>query len=272
MKSGAKFLALRGSVAAHEGNVRSALEDSRRLFVIARQAGEEPTQIANMVRESIEQIGLRELATWAYVHHDQPAYLQALKKVVDDLPRPDLKNEHRGDLFMVLSLIDLTSSKEGRRELGLKDNDIGTENLMPLFFSRSKARVQIVKAERDYWSALDLPATTRKPALEDADRRIETALMAYPTAYRSNYGGYTFNSEREEVWEARRLTYLALLRALAAKTLPPSIKTGDLHSPFDGKPLTYHFDGRQVVIEVSDGGHPGLIRPFKLPLDSALKN
>ena len=273
MKSAVRFLSLRGSVASQEGQVRSALKDATEILAVARHAGKEPTQIASMVRESIEQIGMRELSSWAFLHPDQPAYRQALKKAVDELARPDLKSEHRSDLFMLLSLIDLTSSTEGRKELGMRDRDydIVGADLMQVLFSRSKAKVQIVQAERDCWSALDLPANKRQAAVGDANRRIEEALMAFPMAYRSGYGSYGLNSAREQVWEARRLTYLALLRALAAKSVPTSIKTTDLLSPFDGKPLTYHFDGTQIEIDVSDGGHTGLVRPFKLPVDSALK-
>jgi hypothetical protein len=71
------------------------------------------------------------------------------------------------------------------------------------------------------------------------------------------------------LWIAREQTYEALIRALTEKSIPKTIRTSDLKSPFDGKPISYRFDGRQIVISVSTGSTD--VVDLRLPRDDELK-
>lgn len=288
MKSAAKLIALRGSIAAQRGDSKSALKDAARIFQLARQAREEHTAIAHLVSEAIEAIGMRELATWSFVfghpstlvaqgaslHQTaewflaQKEYAAALTKAVEAMPPPDLRQEHSDDLFGMLSLIDLSSTPEGRKKLGLREEDIGAgQKVIPMLLSQSKARIQIVRGERAYWAALAAPEKDQASLMEDANLEIQKGLFAFPVAwqvYNALSGGDPL-AERRQTWETRRRQYTALARALTTVTIPKAIKTADLLSPYDGKPLTYKFDGKQIVISVS-----GYNRDLRLPTDAAL--
>lgn len=276
MKQVARAVALRGSLAADRGNVDAAIADARRVFAIARHAGQETTQISHLVGEAIYLIGVRDLAFWSLVHRDRPAYREALEKALDDIPQPDVRVENRSDLFCVLSVIDLCATPEGRKELGLREEDIGAgEKIFPLLISRSQARIRIVKAERSYWAALSRPRAERASLISDARMDLNMALLAFPTAatvYSAlNSGADDGATDREAAWQARKLQYVALLRALRdPKTTPRKIKTSDLLSPFDGKPLTYTFDGAQIVISVSGYANDSGPAQLKVPPDKAL--
>ncbi len=282
MKAVAKLLALRGSVAANEGRSEDAIAEAKRIFTISKHLREEPHEIARLVSESVSVIAKRSLAGWAYTHRDQPEYRLALVKSMDELPKPSLKEEHRNLLVDALSMIELCSTREGREELGLKEDDLphGAEMIFPLLLSQSKARAEIVRAARASWAALELPPSKRKEAFETATHDLYTAMLAFPTAlsiYEQLSSGNLFSRtvNRELNWEAGRQQYLALARALEGPKPPASIKTNDLLSPFDGKPISYKFDGKQIVLSVSgymryspDGPTPVVL---KVPPDNALK-
>lgn len=288
MKGAAKLIALRASIAAQSGDSKSALKDAARIFQLARQARDEHTAIAHLVSEAIEAIGLRELATWSFLYGHpstlvadgvslhrtaewflaQKEYAAALAKAAEAMPPPNLRQEHSDDLFGMLSLIDLSSTPEGRKKLGLREEDIGAgQKLIPVLLSQPKARIQIVRGERAYWAALAAPEKDQASLMEDANLQIQKGLFAFPVAWQI----YNLLSdgdplaERRQTWETRRQQYLALARALTPDAIPKTIKTADLLSPFDGKPLTYKFDGKQIVISVS-----GYNRYLKLPTDAAL--
>jgi hypothetical protein len=66
-------------------------------------------------------------------------------------------------------------------------------------------------------------------------------------------------------WKSAMLEHRCLLRALARPRIPTKLDTSDLTSPYDGKPLTYSSDGKQIRIEISAGlGSPRVIE-FPLP-------
>ena len=89
---------------------------------------------------------------------------------------------------------------------------------------------------------------------------IAALLSLFPIAYKL-YTSLTADSMGEDeadVIEHRVAfltavdqTYLALTRSLSEAVIPKSIKTNDLLSPVDGKPLSYSFDGRRLIIKVS---------------------
>ena len=65
MRTASKLVALRGSLAASRGDVKSALEDSRKMFVIANHTAMEGTAIGLMIREGLQREGIRQLGYWA---------------------------------------------------------------------------------------------------------------------------------------------------------------------------------------------------------------
>lgn len=272
MKSAARLLALRGSLAASEGRVADALADTQRVFQVARHAGEEPHMIAALVRESIYSIGLRDLAAWAFKHRDRPEYVEALKSAVQHFPRFDLKSEHRADLYNVLSTIELCATPEGRARLGLAEEDVakGAERIFPVLLSQSKSRIEIVKAVRAAWAALDRPARERPALLDKARSDLFSGLLAFPTAAKIyemlSVGGS--QPDRETVWEARHQQDLALAQALETRPIPRTLDTRDLPSPFDGRPLIYVYDGNQIRITVSGWSEGGGPKPLALPPDA----
>jgi hypothetical protein len=280
IKDVAKLLVLRGSVAAHNGDVEDAIEDAQTIQIMALHVREEPNEIARFVSDALFGISMRALASWTYVHRDRPEYRLALLASIDRFPKPNVKEESSSWLLDVLSCIDLCATKEGRQLLGLTDEDISSsaEKIFPLLLSQSKARIKIVAAMRRAWAALDKPPKERLPLLEAAFFDLYQAILAFPTAA-SVYVrlGATedakFVAHRELNWEAGRQHYTAVARALAGKEIARSIDTRDLKSPFDGKPLSYKFDGEQIVLSVSghvrSGGPSSGDEPilFKLPPD-----
>lgn len=94
-------------------------------------------------------------------------------------------------------------------------------------------------------------------------------MMAFPTASMmlfmlvddpKNLG------QRELNWEANLQRWRGLVRALEGPRPPVKIKVDDLLSPFDGKPLEYRFDGKQMKLTVS-----GDTRSLSFPPDSVFE-
>jgi hypothetical protein len=275
MKGAARLLALRGSLSATHGDVNAAIADAKRVFVIAGHAGQEGTQISHLVQEGIYDIGVRNLAYWAFTHQDNPAYRLAFKVALDNFPKPNLKQEYRDELFGILSMIDLCATKEGRAELGLREEDIGAaEKIMPLLTSQSKARIRIVQAEREYWSALDRPLKERAELIDKIRLELNMAFISFPTAanvYWNLSSGEDGAVIREPLWQGKVMRYKVLLRALQiSKTPPRKIDTSHLLSPFDGKPVTYTFDGKQIVISTSSSEADSKPTQLKIPPDKAI--
>lgn len=270
MRSLARLLALRGSLFAHRGDVRSALADIERIRKIADHTRMEVTAIGMLAAESVDQTALTSLAGWGHVHRDQPAYRKALARIIEEWPRPDVKAETRGGLFETLSIIDLCATAEGRAALGLKKEDLpGIERYSALLFDKGEARVTIVRAYRARRAALDLPPGKRHATLEEAALDVQGAMMAFPTANRVFFmltGSQSeFLDQRELIWEANLVRWRGLARALEPPRPPAKIKVDDLLSPFDGTPLDYRFDGKQMGFTIS-----GANRTLLIPPDSAL--
>jgi hypothetical protein len=157
----------------------------------------------------------------------------------------------------------------------LRESDVGQdERIVPIFLSQAKARVEIVRAERAYYAALGRPSKDRQQLLDQAKLNLSKSFFAFPTAaniYENLNSGQGQTNDREAVWEARRQQYAALLRALDGPVVPRSVKTSDLLSPFDGKPLKYSYDGKQIVITVSGFESDSKPVQLKIPPDKALK-
>lgn len=275
MKFGAKLLALRGSICADRGDAKGALENVKQMLAVAGHAGEEGHVISRLVREAIMTMAVQHLAYWSLVHRDQPAYANAIRQGIDGLAKPNLKEEHRDELYAILSLVDLSVTPEGRKKLGIREEDVGAgEKIFPVFLSRPKAKLKIVKAIRAYWAALDRPSSEQAPLFQSARTELGSGLLAFPTAftcYESLAGGDDATALRLPTWVSRRLQYTALQRALSSRVVPRSIKTSDLPSPFDGKPLEYSFNGKQIVITASGGSGDNGPAPLKVPPDRVFK-
>jgi hypothetical protein len=270
MRLAAYLLALRGSVAASKGDHTAAIENARKIFVISKHAGEEPHGIGAMVRESIEGIGIRSLAYWSFANRDQQKYSVAMKKAIDEMQPPNLKRENAGELWSVLSTIELTSTKQGLKVLGIKEEDGPnvSERIVAFFKSKNSAKAAIVKSQRTYWKALGSPQTSQVGLIESAVTKQNEAMIAFPFALKV-YGiigsDSTQVSNRISNWEAKRQQFIALWRALKDKEIPNSIETSDLLSPFDGKPVNYKFDGKQITIQVSGYERIGESKGIKVP-------
>jgi hypothetical protein len=259
MKGAAKFLALRGSLAMHRGDVEDALADIRKIFVMGDHAGEEPQPISHLVRESIYFIGMRQLTHWIFVHRDRIDLRTELERAVERFPKPNLKEEHSSNLYSILSLVELSETPEGIKKLGLKEGELPKgplAKIFPMLLSKSKSRIEIVAAQRDYWAALDKPRAQKAKLLEAANTRLVNALFAFPAAahlYHMFAVGTndSFTLDRYESWEARLQLYRGFSRMIVRKPIPKSLEFPDLKSPFDGKPLGAKFDGSQIEITVS---------------------
>lgn len=274
MKSVSRLLDVRAQIAMLEGRPQDAFRDLDTITRIGDHAGQEPTVIAGLVAEGIHWIRVSSLAARAYKSRDS-ATLAELKRAIEEVPTPNLKRECRGDLYSLLSLVELSQTEAGREKLGLKPDDVAPgEAIFPILLNPSRARIDIVKAHREYWAALDKSYPERLKSTEAARSKLYRALMAFPTAARV-YGAFTNDEDpfpkRLENFRARKLQYVALHRILSQTTSATSISLGDLKSPFDGKPLKYRIEGRQIIIEVS--GHQSEVSGpshLRMPPDNAL--
>ncbi len=260
MTDGARLIALRGAVEFAQGHDGPALANDLEIFQISKHAGEEGTADAAVASRSIYEVGLQQLADLAFIHPIQ-SYIEALNRAVATYPKPDVRAENRGNLFIELRGIEMLETPEGRNKLGLKSDDgpDAGDVLTSSFLSQPVAKVALVKAERDYWNGLKLPPKQREQVLSDALDRIDSACKAFPMLDRddSSVSSRSQEPDPESDWEATRQQYSAIARALAGGGRAKVIKTDDLKSPYDGVPLKYHFDGKQMTFEVSRPNHGG---------------
>jgi hypothetical protein len=278
MKSAARLLMIRGSVEASEGDSQGAAKDVKEVFAIGRHLDEDPTVIAYLVHVAVTQIAVEAVTTWSMKHRNEPLYRELLADGVNQLPKPDMRRLYSGDLYCLLSAIDKMSTRQGRREFGLKDDDgpsLAQQAILKMA-SRGKGKPDIVKAFRAVWSALPRPMAERDPLLEKAGLGLDQSLMAFPYAYEVIHalGGSPMYIDLEALSISDRQRDIALLRAISQNPIPPRIKTSDLLSPYDGKPLSYSFDGKQIRITTSaapsDEENPKP-RVYKTPPDSAFE-
>ncbi len=244
-------LALRAAVAATEGKSKAAIQDIERIFKLAEHARVLPQFWGQNASEAIYRMGLSQLAHWSY---SNPEFLPALTKAVSHYPAFNFKRERAGALFYELSAAELSMTPEGRRLLGANPGDFRLEDYVyPVVLSQTGAKIAMIRAERKLWATRHLPWSQREAVLRDVEELVERASLAFPILGHQLevLGDDGYPESRPENWESRRLQYLALTRALAAGKPSKAIKTSDLLSPFDGEPLTYAFDGKQIVIGVS---------------------
>lgn len=270
----AKLMLLRGTLAA-DTSPAAAIEETRKIQVMARHLREEPHAITQLVANSLDWYACRQLAEWGFKTR-KIEYLDALEAAVGRIPEPNLKAMHALDLVDILSLVELCATPEGQKKLGLKPEDVDTGlagKILPLVQSESEGRIRIVRGARNYWQALDLPIAKRAPAADAAVLERTQGLISFPLAFKL-YGMFTGDDANLEVnlprkIEADKLSYRMLIGALKKAPIPKSTPSGNFKSPWDGTPLTYEFDGRQIVIRCSRGN--GEFTSLKIPADSAFK-
>lgn len=267
MKSTSVLLSLRGAVAAAKGDHDAALKEAEKIFRTAQHAGEEGHVISRLVSESVYIVGLRHLARTASLHRDHPAYRQALSQAIADYPKPDVQREHAGDMYSLLLAIDMMQTPEGRKEFGLKEEDVSSlDKVAPFVVDQMGSRVKIIEAERKLWAAYRAESPD-KAVIDEARTARDTALLAFPTAAdimsKLSSGGEPdiTTGQRRTI---RRLEYTALLRATEGNTVPKTIETSDLLSPFDGKSIAYRFDGQAITIDVRYPPSPDAPKPLKV--------
>jgi hypothetical protein len=257
MKAAGRWLGLRGSLAAVEGRQTDALADAARMMKIAEHCAEEGNSFSQLVRQTLYQIAIRDLATWASMYRDQPGYRKALAEAIGRYPKFNVRQAYRGDFYMMMDLIELSLTPAGRAKIGLRPGQESSfERIVPLFVDREMAKVQIVKGERKLWKALATEPRESKDydAIEFAREHRNHALLAFPTA--ADVYNKLFDMESEDftptiTWMARKQFYTALLRAVEGSEVPKSIRVSDLLGPYDRKPLKYRFDGKEITIEVA---------------------
>jgi hypothetical protein len=256
IKTAARLLLIRGALSAPSSPTH-ALSEAEKVQKMAAHLREQPGVINGLVASSLDTMVLNELAVWSYNFSDHKQYLAALKQAIEDLPMPNLKKEHRFDLVEMQSLIELCSTARGQAELGLKPDDLDVgpgKVIFPLLQPPAVGERRIVKGMREYWKALDLPQPKMEKSTEDARFEMYQGLMSFPIAvkvYGMLSGDDDDNAEglRLDTFRAKKVGYQALVRALSSRPIPTSIETTDLISPYDGKPIRYRYDGKQIVVD-----------------------
>ncbi len=275
MKQLAKLVLYRADVAAAEGRVGDAINDANRARMIGSHAAEEGTLIDDLVGVSIHAYCLHHVALWRVAQPKVQQYRELSEELLRSYPKVNLQKANLNLLIWVRDIVEMSESEDGLRRLGVKKEYVASnESLIKLLINPDRARVDIALSSREIWEALGLTPVARKPKIEVARQKLMLSLVCFPTAssvvgaFGSDDAKYDFLDEQ---LEAQRLCEVALSRALSSGTIPKTIKTDDLKSPYDSKPIEYKFDGRQIVITASCTDPDNGPKPIKLPSDQELK-
>lgn len=256
MKAVAKMLTIRGALIA-ETDPAGAIAETRTIRKMADHARQEPLEISQLVGTSLDRIALLALARWAFRYPQIPEYRQEIARIVDELPEPDLKKHHANCLVEVLSLVDICETREGFVKLGLKEDDIrelrGPMSIVPTLQPKAIGKARIVNGMRMRWEGLRKPLEELSASQKNADSEVDQGLLSFPIAanlYHKLSGG-SEGADADSIRSVRadRIKYTAFVRAMAGGRPAKTIETKDLLSPYDGKPIDYSFDGKQIVID-----------------------
>ncbi|MBS1712807.1 MAG: hypothetical protein JST30_00570 [Armatimonadetes bacterium] len=256
-KSAAKSLLLRGTLSATAGRPLDALQEVKRVQKMAAHFRQEPTRLSQAVAGSLDSSALRQLAMWAYAFRNEPRYREALRGALQSLPEPDLHDWHRFDLVEIMTTIELCKTKKGRDKIGLKDSDLppsSVANALALAQPPDKGRLEVIKAMRDMWTAIDAAEQDRKLMMDKAENRMYRGLVSFPIAARLYEAlsdtelGTT--SDPSEERKAKVILYTAFVRAIETPSGSP-VKVEDLRSPYDGKPVSVKRSGDSIEVELS---------------------
>jgi hypothetical protein len=259
LKDAAKLLLVRGSLSSVAGEHASALADAKAILRIASHIDSPSGHFIFLVGEVIRHIGLQFIASLALRYPDQLAYRQVLKDVVANWEAPRLKQIFRGELVEIFKFIECAVAE--------KPGASAKESSIQLSF---QAKANVVRAVRKRWAAFDAPEASRSDLTREAAKDLVKALEEVPwlaKLYDGAFGYGEFESVKNNA--CRRVAYQALLRALEQPTLPKTIKTDDLLSPFDKKPVTYKYEKGRILIEVSRSTTDW--RPYRLEIGPPAK-
>jgi len=275
MKSCAYLLAFRSSLEAAMNKDQLAVADLHRAMKVADHAGQETTMISALVREASYSIALTKFALLCYQYPTRTIYQREMEQAVKNYPIPNILQITRDKCLEVRSMIELCRTPEGRKDLGLKDDDQSKlEHVIPLVVSQRKADIEIVKACRQMYEACKLSAKDRTQPYADARDRLYKSMIAYPTAY-DIYSKLVYDDSGEAMLDqealAHQIKYAATLQFLKSNRIKGPFKVTGLKSPFDGSPITCSFDGKQIDVEVSGGSTDNGARYLKTPTDSMFK-
>lgn len=260
MRTVGRLWLMEGAIAAPSDS-KLAIAKARQTLSLCRHLREEPMQISHLVASSIENVTLRSLASWAFKYSNKE-YVEELKAVNASIPEVDLKSMHAFQLVSVLTLIDLTHTEKGLSDLGLTEDDIKRMSpsglgLIRTLQSPHKGRTMIVSGMLHQWKSLEGPPEQMNKEMQQAREEVDGGLVSFPVAaemYRM-LGPDVQSSGADFVrsHESRRVANQAYVRALEGGKPKRSIDTSDLLSPYDGKPITYRFDGKTMSVDVRSG-------------------
>ncbi len=274
MKAASKLELMRADLAASEGRPEDAIRDLNRARQIGQHASEEGNMIDVLVDVGIWGNCIHHLAIWQIQNPRVAAYRRLSAELIKAFPKVDMKVMNRDKLLMMKDLIESSQTKKGLEELGVKpENTSKLEPYAKLLINQPRAKVQVIKAARKSWESYSLSGSERTTQNESANEELLQGMAAFPTAA-SVYEALVQDDGKADVLdlalEAQRRCYVALLRAISLEKVPKELRTDDLLSPIDQKPIDYKFDGKQIVISASDG-EGGTLRSVKVPNDTEMK-
>ncbi|HEY3780644.1 MAG TPA: hypothetical protein VGL56_06140 [Fimbriimonadaceae bacterium] len=284
IRNGGRLLILRGSLEARNGDCVAAVADATAVFTISRHLQEEPVAISQLMGVFFWVTAERALGAWWFHDHGQRLYRKAYLDGLAQYPRFDPRSQESGVTLGLLHLYHQVENGETDPYAlpGPTDKDnLKTERKNKELRSKShhspEEEAGIVRAGREYWRALGLTKSERIRAAAKAnsdlmqalrhDAAMKQALIQFGSVDGGPFLDGLENREDGYVWGKQE--YVALGRALSETPVPEAIRTQDLLSPVDGKPLQYKYDGKQITITVSAGsGMKARPIELKLPPDS----
>lgn len=250
MKQAARLFMLRGVVAAADGRQKDAIEDIARTRVIAQHLEGEMMAIPTLIAMSIRSSGFRHLAKWSLSDDDREAYLLALGESIESAPKNLLRGRWNDELCNLLSVIDLCSTEDGRAKLGLSEDEVAPgDGLFASLKDPWTSRADLVKGYVAVWKSLDEPLDVRLRVFDSHELAMSNAMLSFLTASKVSNPSFLRNAlALKESWESQLRQWQVVHEALSQSSIPESMNLSKIVSPFDGEPLRYKFDGKQIVV------------------------
>lgn len=164
--------------------------------------------------------------------------------------------------------MDMAQTEKGRYDLGIKPEDYEEQKLFGNLINRNQAltvgKTRVVKGFRQMWASLSGPQDKIDESFEEGRTELLQGITSTPIVA-NIFESLSAEAEIEvNVLRAQAtdILYRGLLRALQGSEIPKSIKTDDLISPLDGKPIRYQFDGKQITLDAGKGHGTQLIQNF----------
>ena len=252
LKGLTKLICQRASMHSKNGRHSAAITDYQMVRKVITHLLDQPVALTALVAQSLLSIEFTSISNDCLKVKDKQPYLQELTELVNVSPHFDSKKFLITEYIDVTTLIETCETKEGRESLGISESDVAPANkLFTLLFNQNEARISIRRALIEKWQALKRPENEQSAAIEIANQKLFTGLLAFPTAskiYSSLIGSETPLSTAKR-FEARDQAYRLIIQALTPSTIPKAIDTSKLINPFSEKPIKYSFDGKHIKIE-----------------------